>query len=330
MYGSPSSPAQPVQHDGQSLPPDDDYPVAPDGAIGRVISSASNRTRSGWKPMGAQEKALFVIFPLLVFLLGGIVGLVAGQEGVRAVAMQGLPQVMELETPIMVLVGLAGAVVPSVVLIAGMWLLRKARVSWVGTDGAQLWEKGLFGSKSTVLRFSEAGWLTTERVRQYVNGNYSGTRYNFTWWSPQRAKVFVLGGSFRETGLALFGKDLPPAGHDPIRFAEAAERAWSRHKIARLDQEIRTTGVATFQHGSTTLRLGRGFVEVATGGKSERIERAQIASATIQQGVIVLKRQGATEGWFSSEGVYKLPVSGMPDFMVFVMLFEDLLGLRFS
>ncbi len=329
MHGSPPV-AQAVQHDGHPLPPDDDYPLAPDGAIGRVISSASNRTRNGWKPMSAQEKGLFVVVPLLSFLFGGVFGLVAGQEGVRAVAMRGLPQVMELQTPIAFAVGLAGAVIPSAALLAGMWLLRKARVSWVGTDGVQLWEKGLFGAKSTVLRFSDATWLTTERVRQYVNGNYSGTRYAFTWWSPQRAKIFVINGSFREPGLAFFGKDPPPKGHDPICFAEAAERAWSRHKVARLEQEVRTTGVATFQHGTTTLRLGRGFVEVVSGGKSERIERDQIASATVQRGVFVLTRQGATKGWFSSEGVYELPVSGMPDFMVFVMLFEQLVGLRFA
>lgn len=330
MHGSPSAPVQPVQHDGQPLPPDDDYPVSPDGVIGTVISSASNRTRAGWKAMAAHEKANFVAAPTLTLVCGGVAALLLAQWSVREIAMRGWPQAMLYETPVSVVAVTLGALVPTVAVVGLLWLLRKTRVSWVGTDGAQLWERGLFGTKSTVLRFADADSLATHRVRQYVNGNYAGTRYTYTWWSPQRAKLFVQQGSFREPGLALFGKDAPAPGHDPIRFAEAAERAWSRHKLGRLDQEIRTTGVATFHHGATTLRLGRGFVEVIAGGKTERIERGQIASATIDKGVIVLKRQGATEGWFSSEGVYKLPVSGMPDFMVFVMVFEQLLGLRFS
>lgn len=336
MYGSAPStasspgPGVPVQHDGQPLPPDDDYPVAPDGVIGRVISSASNRTRTGWKPMSAQEKGMFIALPIVVFILGGLIALLLSQKLVQEISMYDLPQIMLYETPLMLMGGLAGAVVPTVILIALMWFLRKSRASWVGADGVQTWEKGVLGPKSTVLRFADAATLTTQRIRQFVNGAYSGTLYTYTWWGPHQNKLFVVNGSYREPGVAIIGRDKPPLPYDPICFAEAAERAWSRHKIARLDQEIRTTGAATFQNGSTTLRLGQGFIEIIGGGKSERIERSQIASATIQQGIVTLKRQGATEGWFTSDGVYKLPVANMPDFMVFLMLFEELLGLRFN
>lgn len=337
MYGSaPSSPSShgpgiPVQHDGQPLPPDDDYPVAPDGTIGRVISSASNRTRTGWKPMAPQEKGMFIVVPILTVILGGLISFLLTQELVRKISMYDLPQIMLYETPLAAIGGLAGAIVPTVVIFALLWFfVRKPKASWVGTDGIQTWEKGIFGPKSTVLRFADAATLTVQRIRQFVNGVYSGTLYTYTWWGPGGSKLFVVNGNYREPGVAMFGRDVPPTAHDPIRFAEAAERAWSRHKIARLDQEIRTTGAATFQNGNTTLRIGQGFIEIIGGGKSERIERGQIASATIQQGIVTLKRQGATEGWFSSDGVYKLPVANMPDFMVFLMLFEELLGLRFN
>lgn len=333
MYGnapSPSQPSQPIQHDGQPLPPDDDYPVSPDGSIGRVISSATNRTRTGWKAMGAQERGLFIALPILAFIFGGMVGLIGMQELIRSIAMRGYPELMVYETPLMWIGGLGGAVIPTVVLLAILWAFRKHRASWVGTDGIQRWEKGLFGASSTVLRFADAATLTTQRIRQFVNGAYSGTLYTYTWWGPGNTKLLVLNGSFREPGVALIARDKRPPAHDPINFAEAAEKAWSRHKIARLDQEIRTSGVATFQNGATTLRIGRGFIEISANGKSERIERTQIATATVQQGVVTLKRQGATEGWFTSDGVYKLPVANMPDFMVFLMLFEEMLQLRFT
>jgi hypothetical protein len=280
--------------------------------------------------MAPQEKGMFIALPILTVLFGGILGAVVTEQIVREIAMQGVPQIMLWKTPLMVLGIGASATVPTVLLLAVMWFLRKAKASWVGTDGIQTYEKGVLGPKGVVLRFADASMLTTQRIRQFVNGAYSGTHFTYTWWGTSGNKLFVVNGSFREPGVAIIGRDKPPSAHDPITFAEAAERAWSRHKIARLDQEIRTTGAATFHNGATTLRLGKGFVEVLTGGKSERIERSQIASATIQQGIVTLKRQGATEGWFSSDGVYKLPVANMPDFMVFIMLFEELLQLRFN
>lgn len=321
--------AQPVQHDGAPLSPEDYFPVAPDGAIGRVITSVTNKTRSGWKAWVGNEWNVMIALAVIAFLVGGILGLVVVDASVSALFFRGIWQPMEYHGILMVLGGLAGAVLPTLVIVALGYVLRKERMTWVGEQGLQRWEKGIFGVKSEVLRFHEVSSLTTSRTRQYVNGGYSGTHYNYTWWGPRGEKLFVVAGSYREPELG-FVRGKPTPAHDPVMFGMAAERGWSRFKIAVIDQELKNTGVARFGSNAGVIRIGRGYVEFEMGGKVERLDRAQIQTATVQQGVIIIKRVGAKEGWFSSEGVFRFPVAGMADFAVFLAIFEEQVGIRMT
>lgn len=319
--------AQPLQHDGTEVPAEDYFAVSPDDRIGRVTNAQSNKTRSGFKSWVTAEWSLMIALAVIAFLCGGGLGVGITIEVINGFFARGIWQPMEYRTILAVLGGLAGAVAPTVMVIGIGYMLRKERVTWVGEAGLMRWEKGLFGAKTEVLRYADAVSLTSQRTRQYVNGGYTGTRYNYTWWGPNGKKAFVIHGSYAEAELV---KGKPTVAHDPVMFGFAAERGWSRYRIAQVDREIAARGVAAFGTSAGIIRVGRGFVEFEQAGKVERLDRSQIQSATVLQGFLTIKRVGAKEGWFSSDGVFKFPVSGMADFAVFTAIFEEQLKLRLS
>lgn len=324
MYAAPSTgaPRTPTQHDGQPTDPDDDVPVQPDPSIGGIVSVQTNRTRSGWKKMTSTEKSPRIALGVIAFIVGGLLGAAAGAGIAREIAMRGYPQVMLYETLIAVALGIAGAILPTLIVVVLSLVTRKRRASFVGTDGVMEWSAGLFGPSPRVLRFSDAHELRVQRIRQFVNGAYTGTFYTYTWTGPSGAQVFRLNGSYRDTD--------PIVGHDPVAFAFAAERAWTKHKIELVDRAMRAEGVARFRSGAGTIGVGRGFLELAVGGRTERIDRADIESVQTHAGTLVVRRRGAKEGFFSSEGVFKFPIAQMADFTVFAITLEEQLQLKLA
>jgi hypothetical protein len=310
----------PTQHDGKPSEPDDDVPVQPDPRIGSVVSVQTNRTRSGWKKMTQAEKGPRIGLGVVAFVVGGLLGVAGGGALVHEIAMSGYPQMMLYETPIVVVLGVLGCVVPTAFVIAAALLTRKKRATFVGTSGLMDWSAGLLGPSATVLSFDEAHELRVQRTRQFVNGGYTGTFYNYSFTGRDGRQVFRIHGSYRDTD------PIPP--HDQVAFAFAAERAWTKHKIAQIDRALRTEGVARFASGRDTIGIGKGFLELHAGGKIERISRPEIQSIQAWQGTLIVKRTGAKEGFFSSEGVFKFPISQMADFTVFAITLEEQLGIR--
>jgi hypothetical protein len=321
--------AQPLQHDGTPIPPEDYFAVSPDDAIGRISNAQSNKTRSGFKSRVGNEWSVLIALAVIAFLCGGGLGIGITTEVINGFFARGIWQPMEYRTTLSIIGGLGGAIVPTVIVVFLATMLRKERMSWVGEAGLMRWEKGLFGSKSETFRYADGVSLTSQRTRHYVNGAYSGTRYNYTWWGPNGKKAFVIEGQYSEAGAGLVKGKATPA-HDPAMFAFAAERGWSRYRIAQVDREIAARGVAAFGTSTGIIRIGREFVEFEQAGKVERLDRSQIQSATVLQGFLTIKRVGAKEGWFSSDGVFKFPVSGMADFAVFAAIFEEQLKLRLT
>ncbi len=318
---------QPLQHDGTPIPADDYFAVSPDAAIGRVTNAQTNKTRSGFKSWVGNEFTVMISLAVVVFICGAILGATVVGVGIDSLFARGIWQPMEYRTTLLIFGGAAGAIVPTALVVAIGYMLRKERMTWVGDQGVMRWEKGLFGAKSEIFRYADAISLTSQRTRHYVNGVYSGTRYNYTWWGPNGKRAFVIQGQYHEEAAGLM-RGKATVSHDPVMFGFAAERGWSRYRIAQVDREIAERGVTSFGTSGGFIRIGKGFVEFEQGGKQERLDRGQIESASVQQGVLTIKRVGAKEGWFSSDGVFRFPVAGLADFAVFCAIFEEQLQLR--
>lgn len=312
-----------MRHDRTPGDPEDDFLVQPESAIGPIISAVTNKKKSGWHPLTSQQKAqrnaLAVVLGLVLGMLGAFVGMWIHETLVRGL---GLWTLREVDWAFALTFGLGGLIVGIVGPIAAIALLRRPEATFVGKHGIERYRRGLlFGPKLEVLRFDDASSLKVSRVRQFVNGVYSGTLYDYVWWDAKGKRAFRLNGSYRDDGKLI--------ASEPVVFAFAAESAWSNHRIAYFDRMIAQQGMARFHCGRDWLGIGKGFLEIGAGGSQQRLAISDLENIHLEQGMLVLKKKGAREGFFSSEGVFRFPVAAMDDFQVFLVVLEEQTGVRF-
>jgi hypothetical protein len=337
---APAGPPWP-RHDRSPGEPDDDYLVPADPAIGPVVSAQTNRKQHGWYPIDRALRGSMIGFAIVGVICGGlflgVAGGVIGDQirpyhpyydpyyypGYQQPAPDPMDDVLRTVADALPWMGgIGGALFFGVLGAVGPWLGRRRRSSYVGQDGLQQYVKyHLTGPSKQVVRFADCMQLQVARTRHFYNGAYTGTSYNYTWWDRQAKQAFVIAGQYNDM------QPLQPT--DPVRFAFAAETAWTQYKIAQVDQQIATTGMARFAVGADYIGIGKGFLEIGWRGQVQRLSRAEIQSLNFETGWLVIKRIGAKEGWFSSDGVFRFPVSGMADFAVFMIVLEEQTGFRF-
>lgn len=313
-----------MRHDRTPGGEDDDFLTPVDPSIGPVISASTNRTKRGWHRATRQQRAQRIALGVLGGIFGGMLGAFAGQmASTFAQNALGLYFLRDLEALFVGGGGVAGLVLGAGILVGLALAMRRPQSSFVGKDGVMRYTRGLlFGPKAEVLRFADASELKVSRVRQFVNGVYSGTTYDYTWRDASGRVLMKLAGQYRDDGA------LEP--HDPVQLAFAAEAAWSVHRIAHFDRMIAQEGVARFSCGRDWIGVGKGFLEIGARGASERIAVSDTKDIHFEQGVLVIKKRDAKEGLFKSEGVFRFPVAAMNDFRVFLVVLEEQTGVRFE
>jgi hypothetical protein len=336
----PQGPPWP-RHDKSPGEPDDDYLVPPDPAIGRVVSAQTNRKQHGWYKIDSGTRGSMIGFGILGFLLGGIVCLALGGaigDEIRphyyydpyGYGGYGAPPEdhtfddvrREIADVLPWITGIGGGLFFTTMGVVLPWLLRRRRSSYVGQQGLQEYVKyHLVGPKQTVVRFADCMQLQVARTRHFYNGVYTGTRFSYVWWDRQAKRAFTIEGQYNDQIARTPG--------ELVSFAWAAESAWTQHKIAEIDRQIATSGMARFNVGADYVGIGKGFLEIGWRGQVVRLPRPEIQTLQFETGWLVIKRTGAKEGWFSSDGVFRFPVSGMADFQVFMIVLEEQTGFRF-
>jgi hypothetical protein len=198
-------------HSGQPRPAEVEFVAEPPGEIGK-IKSAESTLRPGGHPLS------FGVRLLIGAAIGGVILYGARWGGLRA-----SPSDREVLQVLGVLGGLAAL---GITLLATRF---KVKSSFVGEEGiAEFTLKGRREAKpaAQVLLFVQAQELRARQTRQYVNGIYTGTSYDYTWTDPAGQRVWRRKGSYRQKK-----KGLKPG--EPFRFVQAAELAWSIHYLAR-------------------------------------------------------------------------------------------------
>ncbi len=291
-----------TQHNGDAMPTDLVFFAPPPPEIGEVVTARST-LNARKRPMAALSR----------LLLGGFLGSLA-YVGLSFLGVDVVWQVMAF----------AG-------IVALTWWLTgfKHQVTYVGKEGAAwLTCRGQMDRivKSEVFRFDEAAELRTGQTRQYTNGVYSGTSYNFSWTDASGRKRFKLSGTYH-------GEKKPPKAKDPFHFAQAAERAWSLHLLARAQDELDKNGALHFPLGADWIAVGPGFLVLCRKGRQERWDHDEIGGITINDGTLKIKRIDAKEGWFSVPGRLPVPLPAdgqrpaFPDrHQSFTWLFTELIG----
>jgi len=208
-------------HRGEARAFDVELFAAPPPEIG-TITSAESTLRPGKEPFSPPVRLLILLLPAAAVF--GIVWVLT--QGMRPVDRESLR-----------IIGGGGAAGVAL-LIAWYYTRFKHRCTYVGEDGAALFE--LRGSRdrtpsAKVLRFADAAELRASQTRQFINGVYAGTVYDFRWTDASGRERLRLKGTHR-------GKDGPPKPGDPFHFATAAEVAWSVHYLARAQEQLEREG----------------------------------------------------------------------------------------
>jgi hypothetical protein len=221
---SPHDPTQVVtlpRHGGVPGHRDVDYLVAPDPAIGRVLSAESNRTKRGWTAMDTTYRSHVIQFPILGVGLGWVAGTLAvGGPPESMLPWEGSLSVAQRagQLAVAVLAGLVGLVL--------VLALRPRRSSYVGLAGVQSHVQMAFGpGRTRAVRFADCADLRTLRTRHLRYGAYTHTSFDNLFVDVRGATLFRINGQYDERW--------PNNPSDALRFALAAERAWEEHKSAR-------------------------------------------------------------------------------------------------
>ncbi len=293
-------------HSGDPLPADGEFFVPPPEAVGNVVSAYTTLTRHKQPtPLGAR---------LLVTLI-----LVAACAGLGLF----LTHAARVDNPFLTLVLPAGL---GLLAVGIYWAVTRFKhtCTYVGETGVAKFvctgSRDNVGAK--VFAFRDAAELRTSQTRRYVNGVYSGTDYTFTWTDIGGRPRHVLKGTYHsEAGT--------PSKGDLFYYATAAEVAWSTYLLAEASRQIRTLGEVRFSLGSSGwVKVGPDRLSMSLGGAVTECETRDIASVSVQNGVFIVKRTDAREGWFSSSGVFKFDYGKLANAQLFLFVLDKIAGIR--
>jgi hypothetical protein len=202
----------------------------------------------------------------------------------------------------------------------------KHTVSYVCENGvAKITLKGGRQGQLTeeIFVFADALDLIAREVRQYVNGIYSGTTYNYDWNDEHGNRVFRLKGTYKDN------KKGGPKEKDPYHLAKSAETAWSQNLLAALQDEFDEHGNVEFKvNKKDTVRVGAGYFVFNFKGKKTRVKSDDIKLLTISEGQFQIHTYDAK--WFGSKGKFHFEYGAMANAHVFLLAVEELAGFTFG
>lgn len=287
-------------HDGQNLPIDNDYFVAPPGEIGPVVSAFTS-LRKGVVSRGSS-------WCLFVALAWGTAGFGLGWL---------LMSLLFPKDPSAPPCG--GAFLACLGALFGWAQARFWHAcTYVGKCGVARFECA--GQRSRLVRreiflFQEASNLRTAVTRHYRNGMYQKTTFHFDWRDSEGAMRYQMTGMF---------------GH-PHRledWAHAAEVAWHSHMAEHVANELRQRNCVSFElDGADWIALGPGYLEFHHRDATIRCTRDEIQSLELSEGLFTLRLQ-EREGIPGSGNVHKFSYAAVANVMAFLLLLDQLLDMR--
>lgn len=294
-------------HAGTQIPPEMLFFAAPPPALGPVITAWStlNQGKTPWS-IG------------LRLLVAAAVGFIL-PVGCIVLAMAAQDQVAPGVWLVLLTVGLG------ITAIAFFLTAFRHTCSYVGEKGiARFKIRGDVESQPAeeILLFRNAASLTAGQTRNYVNGAYTGTTYDFRWLGGHGETLLRLKGQYKS-------KTGNPKPKDPFHFAQSAENAWNVAILDRLQAELNQHGSVEFGvNQRDAVRVGPGFIEFDFKGQVDRVPAHAIKTLNINDGVFVIHTKEAR--WFGSRGKFSFNYNQLTNASLFIFALENLLGYQFQ
>jgi hypothetical protein len=293
---------------GQPLPPTADFNVPPPAEIGQVVAAwTPARTDKPSRPWWVKLITLVAVPVAFYFIASGLIQRQISSRSDREAAEILLILVMFI-----------------VVAIAA-WLAfgRVSQFIWyVGKEGMARARVGRPDKPQTVLRFADARDLRAGQTRQYINGIYAGTNYDYTWYGADASKLLKLKGSY-------YGRKRAASTNNAYRFAAVGEAMWNAHYLGRAEEELNRTGSLTFPvNRKDFVRISPERLEFFMRGEEVAIDRTDIAGISLSSGTFTVRHKDAK--WYKRGGKYSFNYAAMSNAQIFLIALEKLLGYRFE
>lgn len=292
-------------HSGQPRPMDAEFFAPPPPMIGK-ITSAETSLRQGKGPLSMPVRLT------IAALVAGVI--IAGMIGLGH-----LSDVKRQDREILAIIGYIIAAIAAAIV---MFVTRfKATCGYVGEEGVAVFTMRRTRDAEPEMEmflFTDAAEVHASQTRQFYNGVYTGTTYDYRWTDSAGRRVFRRNGTYR-------GKDKPPKQGDPFHFADSAEIAWSQHYLERALKQLEAEGSMSFRvDRKRVVRVGPGFLEFHFGAEPVRVTRDDIAAVSLSEGTFSFKHKDAK--WYSLSGKYNFQYGMMANPKVFILALDKLMG----
>lgn len=293
---------------GDPIPETMDFPIEPPAEIGPVRSAYSTCVIG--KPLRSSVKRWIGIGLSFVIPAAGmcIAILMSGGKDARLVG------------------GVIGVFTGLVIASLVLYFTRgNNRIAFVGELGVAQYSLGSSRDiikRTELFEFQNAIDLFTQSTRQFINGIYTGTTYNYEWKNAEGQRAFRLAGTYSS-------QKGNPKAKDPYHIANAAEAMWTAFLGEAINIELQEQGAVHFKvNKKDWVKVGPGFMEFHFKGNTARLDVPDIKDLRVGNGQFNIKSQDA--GWFGGKGKYGFAYAKMANAQLFLMCLEQLCGYQFN
>ncbi|MBT3200756.1 MAG: hypothetical protein HN350_12660 [Phycisphaerales bacterium] len=312
-----------VAHDGQPVRGNADFFIPPPAEIGTVITAESKLNQEDNPPsaaaLGSREKVIMIITVALSLTTAATLFIAwASKSG---------PMTLSTIAMLFGLLVVVGGI--AFFLVTRIQSDMRARAlpwcSYVGADGlAHYCLNGCIddGVTSEILLFKEADTLSARRTRNYHNGIYTGSTYDFRWCDTQGEVVLAEEGRYNEKSKKFTSL------HRYI-YLQSAEIQWSEHRFERMKAEFERDGYVEFViDAKHAIRIGPGYVEFAWPKDTHRVPVEEFKDMSIHEGMFSFKHRDSS--WLGSKGKFNFEYGRLPNATLFLEALDQLAGISFS
>jgi hypothetical protein len=172
-----------------------------------------------------------------------------------------------------------------------------------------------------VFRFRDAAEIRSSQTMHYTNGAYTHTSFSSEWTDVGGRSRYTITGTYKS-------KDNNPPADNLYHFAQAAELSWTYYLAEQAYRQIELSGSVLFNlRGGRWVRLGPGRMVLRLSQEPEEYPAEELEGLSLQQGVVYIRRRGATKGWFKSSGIYQFPFNELANARLFFHMVEKVVGI---
>ena len=301
-----------VLHSGKPIRSEMRFVIAPPHEIGDVITCEST--------IGVYREST----PKIRLLRSGVAfGLVVLASSILYVLFVPTHAWMENILPSMLTMVILGVLVAT---IAFFVCKNDLRISFVGIRGIARYKfknSDQPPNREEIFLFEDADALRTKLTREYQNGIYVASNYQFQWVDEVDKTQFKLAGSFSA------GKDNLPVGWDSEYFlALSAEDAFNRSKMEKIETEFMQSGFVKFRIDKNRfISVGTNFLEFDFNGKVERVSSSEIKNISVKEGWF--KIQTINAKLLSFKGKYSFAYGEMANPTIFLSALQEIAGFEY-